>query len=463
MADDTGLARKQSAPSAGVTKQERRPAEEAFVGTAVRRPVQATLSLSRLRAIMKGVPEGTGEPDEPVQEVLEPGSKVGRYEVIRLVGEGGMGAVYEALDARLGRKVALKILSSHLKSKRKAAKRFSIEAQAAARLVHPNVVGIFDFDVECEIPYMAMEFLQGETLASAIERGPLAFDHLADIMLAVCAGVHAAHQAGIVHRDLKPSNIFLCMDWRGHETARVLDFGISKVGGVSGSGLTETGDIVGTSQYLSPEQAAGLREVTALCDQYSLGVVIYECVTQQTPQKGLAIHELLRNVTRGCHTPAHELRPDLPAAIESVIERAMSVKAKHRFSSVYELGVALFPFASPDGRRRFEDYYHCPSSETVPPEDATSASTRERAVAGKDAAATPHQSHEPAPAWQRHKTRTSVRPAGQKGRSASDAAAASASSGLASPSRSRKVLYSIVLGALLAVAALGIVGLALRP
>src|SRR5512140_3539453 len=122
----------------------------------------------------------------PTREVLPAGSKVGRYEVIRLIGEGGMGTVYEALDARLKRKVALKILSSELKSKRKAAKRFTIEAQAAARLEHPNVVGIFDFDVDCAIPYMAMEFLQGETLAVAIERGPLAFVRLADIMLAVC-------------------------------------------------------------------------------------------------------------------------------------------------------------------------------------------------------------------------------------------------------------------------------------
>ena len=190
-----------------------------------------------------------------------PVSRVGelladKYRIVRFLGEGGMGTVYEAMDARLNRRVALKVLSCHLKSKRKAAKRFAIEAQAAARLVHPNVVGIYDFDMECALPYMAMEFLDGETLASEIARGPLAFDRMAEIMLAVCAGVYAAHQAGIVHRDLKPSNIFLCPDWKGHETARVLDFGISKVGGISSSGLTQTGDILGTSQYLSPEQAS---------------------------------------------------------------------------------------------------------------------------------------------------------------------------------------------------------------
>jgi serine/threonine protein kinase len=269
-----------------------------------------------------------------------------------------MGTVYEALDARLKRKVALKILSSELKSKRKAAKRFTIEAQAAARLEHPNVVGIFDFDVDCAIPYMAMEFLQGDTLAAAIDHGPLAFQTMADVMLGVCAGVHAAHQAGIVHRDLKPSNIFLCTDWQGKPTARVLDFGISKMGGVSSSGLTQTGDIVGTSQYLSPEQAAGLRYVTEQSDQYSLGVVMYECVTGQTPHRGQSIYVLLRQVAEGVHEPPRSLRPNLPSELEAIIERAMCVEPRDRFPSVQDLGGALFPFASPDAQRRFDDFYH---------------------------------------------------------------------------------------------------------
>ena len=116
------------------------------------------------------------------REVLPAGTKVGRYELIRLIGEGGMGTVYEAMDARLGRTVALKLLSGKLKGKSKAAKRFSIEAKAAARLANPNAVAIYDFDVDCEYPYIAMEYLQGETLAAAIARGPLAIDRVADIM-----------------------------------------------------------------------------------------------------------------------------------------------------------------------------------------------------------------------------------------------------------------------------------------
>jgi serine/threonine-protein kinase len=368
------------------------------------------------------------------REILAPGTKVGRYEIVRRVGEGGMGTVYEALDARLGRTVALKILSSTLKSKRKAAKRFSIEAKAAARLVHPNVVGIFDFDVDCETPYMAMEFLHGVTLAAAIARGPLSIDRLADIMLAVCAGVHAAHKAGIVHRDLKPGNIFLCPDWKGNPSARVLDFGISKVGGVSSSGLTETGDIVGTSQYLSPEQAKGLRLVNQASDQYALGVVMYECVTGRTPQRGEPIYRLLKNVTEGRHTPPGQLRPDLPPAFEAIIERAMAVKAQERFASVHALGRAIFPYASADGKRQFEDFYLRPDSAeaTVVPSSAVGDAVAQPAPTQQIPA-------EPLPTWQSRTTRTSL------GRSS-----ITRSPEESGPRSSRALVWSIVMGVLLA-------------
>jgi len=445
MADEQRVEREQVAVSTGATKQERR-------GRRVTSTHQAADGNEDER-----VGRGKALPAEaaPPWEVLAPGTKVGRYEVIRLVGEGGMGTVYEALDARLNRKVALKILSSELKGKRKAAKRFTIEAQAAARLEHPNVVRIFDFDVDCAIPYMAMEFLQGETLAAAIERGSLALPRVADIMLAVCAGVHAAHQAGIVHRDLKPSNIFLCRDWKGNETARVLDFGISKVGGISSSGLTQSGDIVGTSQYLSPEQAAGLRHVTEHSDQYSLGVVMYECVTRQTPQRGLPIYTLLRNVTEGRHSPPSELRTDLSPAFEAVIERAMSVRPKDRFPSVHELGRALFALASAEGQRQFDDFYNRTDVKTKWPE--SSGWHRQHADADARAAPTQPLPREPAPTWQQHATHTSARPGRRRSRSRP------VSTTQASPSRgSRKLLYSLALGAVLAVVALIVVGLAVR-
>ena len=390
-------------------------------------------------------------------EILPPGTNVGRYELIRLIGEGGMGTVYEAMDARLGRKVALKILSANLKSKRKAAKRFAIEARAAARLDHPNVVVIFDFDIDCQHPYMVMEYLQGETLAAAIARGALAIERLADIMLAVCAGVCAAHQAGIVHRDLKPSNIFLCRDWKGNETARVLDFGISKVGGISSSELTQTGDIVGTSQYLSPEQASGARHVSEASDQYSLGVVMYECLTQQTPQRGQPIYDLLRNIVEGRHAPPHELRGDVPPVFEGIVERAMQVRAKDRFSSVVELGRALFAFASVEGQRQFGDF--CGPAQSLRRSSDALASESRVAQAVPPTLRLPS---EPPPAWQRQETRTSQDPAGCASRSRQRAVADGRSQVVAKTSNARKVAVSILLGAVLAMVALLAIGLVVR-
>lgn len=382
------------------------------------------------------------------REVLPAGTKVGRYELIRLLGEGGMGTVYEAMDARLGRTVALKILSDRLKGKSKAAKRFSIEAKAAARLANPNAVAIYDFDVDCEYPYIAMEYLRGETLAAAIARGPLAIDRLADIMLAVCSGVAEAHRAGVIHRDLKPSNIFLCKPAKGIKIACVLDFGISKVGGISSSGLTQTGDIVGTSQYLSPEQAAGSKEVTELSDIYSLGVVMYECVTQQTPQRGQAIYGLLHNVIEGRHVLPHELRSDLPPAFEAIIERAMMVKPTERYPSAPEMARALFPFASAGAQRLFADFCGPAKSLAQSGPGLPARATPQRALP-----ATQRLPAEPAAPWRSSTTHTSLRRSEE--RAMADGPAGDG------PSWARKTLVSVALGALLAAAVLAGLSLAL--
>jgi serine/threonine protein kinase len=319
-------------------------------------------------------------------------------------------------------------------------------------------VRVYDFDVACDIPYLAMEFLEGRTLAAAIACGPLAGARVADIMLGVCAGVYAAHHAGIVHRDLKPSNIFLSVDWHGRETARVLDFGISKVGGVSSSDLTQTGDIVGTSQYLSPEQATGQRHVSEASDQYSLGVVMYECVTQRTPQHGLAMYDLLRAVAEGRHPPVSELRPDLPAPLAAIIERAMSVRPRDRFPSVHELGRALFPFAGAESQRPFEDYYQTcaePGRPTPPRPAATSA----EALPSMPPAATLRQPEASVPAWQARATRTSTRM--NRSRRSSPARKILAQ-GSSRPSSSRALAYSVAVGAVLAAVVLGVLLLALR-
>lgn len=367
-----------------------------------------------------------------------------------------MGAVYEAMDERLARRVALKILSGRLKGKSKAAKRFALEAKAAARLASPYVVSIYDFDVECDYPYIAMEYLHGETLAAAIARGPLAIDRVADIMLAVCAGVSEAHRAGVVHRDLKPSNIFLCRPTHGIQSACVLDFGISKVGGLSSSTLTQTGDIVGTSQYLSPEQASGSKQVTELSDLYSLGVVLYECVTQRTPQRGQPIYDLLRNVSEGRHPRPRELRMDLSPAFESVIERAMMVRPQDRFPTALDLATALFPFASPAGQRMFSDL--CGPGRSVVRSASSQPAPAAAQVAGLPA--TERLPVQALPTWHHHTTRTALPPSVRRRRSSR---APVARAQLARPpSWVRRTLVSMALGAILAAAVLLALGLLFR-
>jgi serine/threonine-protein kinase len=259
--------------------------------------------------------------------------------------------------------------------------------------------------------------------------------------------VSEAHRAGIVHRDLKPSNIFLCWPAKGIKTACVLDFGISKVGGLSSSALTQTGDIVGTSQYLSPEQASGTRQVTELSDVYSLGVVMFECVTQQTPQRGQPLYDLLRNVSEGRHARPHELRGDLPPAFEAIIERAMMVRPQDRFATVLDLATALFLFASPEGQRLF-------SHLCGPARSAAQSGPSLPSPASAEGARLPATERFPVvapPSWHNHTTRTALRASARRQGCTAGRLAAEPT---VLPSRLRTTLVSIALGAILASAIL---------
>jgi serine/threonine protein kinase len=341
-----------------------------------------------------------------------PGTRLGGFEILRLIGRGGMGAVYEAVDTQLSRTVALKTLTAGMANREAAVARFKLEAQAAAQLLHPNVVAVHAFGVDRGVAYMAMEYLRGETLSAAVARGPLSAERTADIMLSVCAGVHEAHRAGIVHRDLKPGNIFLAQDWFG-ERPKVLDFGISKLTGDT-SDLTGTGDIIGTSQYLSPEQAAGRRDLDARSDQYSLAVVLYECVTKVTPNAGENLYTLIRNIVEGRHRLVRQLRPELPAEFEAVIERAMSLKPDDRFTSMRQMGAALLPFASDPCKRQWSDHYAAERDPEAAPrpaparEAALSLSRLERTEADPQAVRTLDHAEPPPADWQQRPTRSAV-------------------------------------------------------
>ena len=292
------------------------------------------------------------------QDPFVKGQKIDRYEIREHIGQGGMGAVYRAIDTKLGRTVALKTVVAHKRGDRlteEIRERFMREALAASRVDHRNVVQVLDFGFTDDgTPYMVMEYLRGQSLSELVKKAtePLAIEYVADVMLSVCAALRACHHVGIIHRDLKPANIFLCDTDTGWEV-KVLDFGISKAPATED--LTQDGQIIGTPQYLSPEQIEGT--VGPASDQYALGVLMYMCLTRQLPYGGLQSMRLFRAIGEGKFDPPRKLRADIPEGLEAIVLRAMHVSSKERFESIHALGQRLWEFASPHGRTQWKTFY----------------------------------------------------------------------------------------------------------
>ncbi|HMF43480.1 MAG TPA: serine/threonine-protein kinase, partial [Polyangia bacterium] len=266
------------------------------------------------------------------------GDRVDRFEIRELIGEGGMGAIYRALDTRLGRNVALKVVRPDRLgsgSGEEARQRFLREALAISKVDHRNVVRVLDFGYAGDTPYMAMEYLRGQDLGKLVKAttGFLPIADVIDVMLAVCAAIRACHEVGIIHRDLKPSNVFLC-ETDGERIVKILDFGVSKP--TMASDLTREGQIVGTPQYLAPEQIDG--KALPQTDQYAIGVMLYLCLTKELPYKDHASLGLFRAILLGKFTVPSVLRPELPQRLEAAIVRAMSTVPEERFDSVHALG-----------------------------------------------------------------------------------------------------------------------------
>jgi serine/threonine-protein kinase len=279
---------------------------------------------------------------------IEAGTRLGEYEIGRLVGVGSMGAVYEGLRAATGTRVAIKVLSPELEAVPAARARFLKEAKLTARVRHSNIVNVTDVGEDTGRSYLVMDMLEGEDLARRLASGPLAVAEAADLLGPVCDAVAAAHDRGVTHRDLKPSNIFLAMrGGRAHPI--VLDFGIAKDddgGAVDGGATTASGIVFGTPYYLSPEQVADHRAAGPASDQYALGVILYECLTGQRPYVGETIEEVFRAIVAGKPTAPSALRSQIPTDVEEVVLRAMHADPKARFASVAALGRALRSFDS---------------------------------------------------------------------------------------------------------------------
>jgi serine/threonine protein kinase len=268
----------------------------------------------------------------------------GKYVVRSVLGEGGMGTVFEAEHITIGRSVAVKILHPNQARKKDAVRRFHQEARAAGAIGHPNICEVYDLGtLDDGSPYLVMERLTGETLADRIAaEGGLPFDDVIDILVQVLSGLVAAHEKGIVHRDIKPENVFLTKRVGCPPICKLLDFGVSKVIGSLIGGkdedleLTRTGMVMGTPYYMAPEQARGDRNLDARVDLYACGVILYEALTGRRPFTAANYNALLLQILSTKPRPAREFRPALPAGFDAVLDKALARSRDDRYASAAE-------------------------------------------------------------------------------------------------------------------------------
>jgi hypothetical protein len=276
-------------------------------------------------------------------------TRIGSYEVLGLVGDGGMGTVYRARDPRFDRQVAIKVLHAHFRRDPGIVERFKSEAVIEAKLSHPHIVTVLDFIADETTLAMVMEYVEGQPLSAVIEaaRGPLPADRTVRIMDQVLLAMAYAHERGLVHRDLKPSNVLVQRLGR-QEYAKVMDFGIAKILG-SEKLQTATGAKMGTLAYMSPEHVRSPKNVDARSDLYSLGITLFEALAGQVPFDADTEYELMRQIVETPVPPVRSLNASLPPAFESVVARATAKDPGHRYQSASEFRDALRAAADRSG------------------------------------------------------------------------------------------------------------------
>ncbi|HEU0304484.1 MAG TPA: serine/threonine-protein kinase [Gaiellaceae bacterium] len=266
---------------------------------------------------------------------MKRGEQRGRYTIEHVLGRGGMASVYLACDEELGRRVALKVPAEDLADDETFRARFLREARLASRIVHPNVVQVYDAGEDEHGLYIVLEYVEGETLAEELaRRGRLPASEVAELGTAISSALDAAHAAGLVHRDVKPQNIMRAADGE----TKLGDFGIARAS--DSTVVTEHGTVLGTAAYLAPEQARGER-VTAAADLYALGVVLYEALTGRLPHEGESLPELLLKRERDAPTPVRAHAPDAPTELEGAITQSLAREPEDRPRSAAELGRRL--------------------------------------------------------------------------------------------------------------------------
>jgi eukaryotic-like serine/threonine-protein kinase len=333
--------------------------------------------------------------------MMEAGTLSGRYETGERLGTGGMSSVYKATDRILERTVAVKILAEHLHDDPRFVERFKREALAVAKLIHPNIVQVYDTGIDDGRHYIVMEYVEGRSGAQILQRqGPVDPDLAAEIGIQACAGLDYAHRRGIIHRDVKPGNLMVVGGpvGGGEMIVKLTDFGIARA--IEQTRITQVGSVVGTAAYLAPEQVRG-EEATPATDVYALGVVLYQFLTGRLPYEGSSLAELAVRQQNEKPLPPSTYDGDIPEPLGAAVLRALEGDPNRRYASAEELASGL--------RRGLEG-----EDVTLPLEEGTSA-TR---VLGGETAATRHMGRDtgqteyrPAPSQTRRPAPRPVAPA----------------------------------------------------
>ena len=252
------------------------------------------------------------------------GKTISHYKILEKLGEGGMGVVFKAQDTKLKRTVALKFLRAQALADEKDKTRFMHEAQAAAALNHPNICTVHEVDETDDLTFIAMEYVEGQSLKEGIELGPLKLNEVLDIAIQVATGLKTAHHKGIIHRDIKSANVVVTPEGQ----AKIMDFGLAK--SVEATKVTKTGMTVGTVAYMSPEQILS-KEIDQRTDIWSLGIVLYEILTGQMPFKGDYDQALMYSIVNEAPEPVTTINSEIPFEVEQVVSRALTKDPEKRY------------------------------------------------------------------------------------------------------------------------------------
>jgi len=281
------------------------------------------------------------------------GTVVDKYHIVRLLGRGGMGSVYEGHHVLLERRFAIKFMLPEYAANRETLRRFENEAKAAGRLEHPNIAAVTDFGrASDDSLYLVMEYLAGQGCAELLKnQGPLPVQRAADIVYQVCMGLSVAHKAGIVHRDIKPENLFITEVGDSVDAVKILDFGIAKLRLPDASAVTGSGVAMGTYFYMAPEQVRDSGKVDCRADVWALGVVLYELLTGRKPFDGTDAAKIMFQIVFESPEPVTLIRPDVPAGIAAVIDAALKKEPDDRLTSVMAMADCLASFAGRTSKR----------------------------------------------------------------------------------------------------------------